>query len=59
MPRGSNPETDVWRARAIDAAEKIDTSVGLLRSLGGMLPGSRQIVDTVIDLLTSSTEDWR
>lgn len=52
-------ERDIWRVRAIDSAEKIETSVDLLRTLGGMLPGSRQIVDAVIDLLTSSIEDWR
>lgn len=35
----------------------INSAVGLLRQLGGMMPGTREVVDTVVDLLTSITED--
>lgn len=44
-------------ARYKVALDVIDTSVGLLRQLGGMMPGTRQVVDLVVDLLTSVTED--
>lgn len=49
-------ENEAIAARYKEALDVIDTSVGLLRQLGGMLPGSRQVVDTVVDLLTMVTE---
>lgn len=58
--RGGHPGVHVLNddlEQFLDTIDKIDSAVGLLRNLGGMMPGTREVVDVVVDLLTSATED--
>lgn len=49
-------ENERLRTDNDDMRRAIDSGCGLLRRLGGTMVGTREVVDTVIDLLTGAAE---